>query len=356
MSKIGATSLFSSAGIGTLFVDKEGISINTSNELIDKRACLHRYLYPNCESITGDIWNDSVFERIVESHTRLKNQILFATPPCQGMSLAGKRKVNDRRNLLITRVVEFIKRTKPKIIFIENVMQLYSTKINVDGNIILITDYLKNELKDEYQYFNFFKVNAKDFNTAQDRKRAIIVISNCDFQLPPPSNEITVYDVIRHLPSLESGEKSNIPYHNAPVHNPNHILFMKHTPTGKTAFENSVHYPKKKDGTRIKGFMTTYKRISWDKPAPTITMANGSISSQNNVHPGWMLENGMYSDARVLTVKEIMLLSGLADDFTLPKETSETLIRQIIGECVPPKIFEGIIKYNFLQIKKMIGK
>ena len=69
-------------------------------------------------------------------------------------------------------------------------------------------------------------------------------------------------------------------------HNERHKLWMTHTPTGKTSFLNKVYYPKKESGERIKGFATTYKRIEWDKPAPTITMANGSISSQNNVHPG----------------------------------------------------------------------
>ena len=49
--------------------------------------------------------------------------------------------------------------------------------------------------------------------------------------------------------------------------------------------------------------------MHWDKPAPTITMKNGSISSQNNVHPGRLLPNGTYSDARVLTVAELSILT-----------------------------------------------
>ena len=103
-------------------------------------------------------------------------------------------------------------------------------------------------------------------------------------------------------------------------------------------------YPQKEDGTRIRGFATTYKRISWDKPAPTITMCNGGISSQNNVHPGRKLADGTYSDARVLSLKELMILTGLPDDWEAPEWASENLIRKVIGEGIPPKLIEAIIK------------
>ncbi|RTZ84821.1 MAG: hypothetical protein DSY95_05690, partial [SAR324 cluster bacterium] len=119
--------------------------------------------------------------------------------------------------------------------------------------------------------------------------------------------------------------------------------FLKHTPTGKTALQNKIHYPKKENGERIKGYATTYKRIEWDKPAPTITMANGSVSSQNNVHPGRLKADGTYSDARVLTLKEIFILTGLPDDWAPPEWASENLIRHVIGEGVPPKLIDAIL-------------
>ena len=145
---------------------------------------------------------------------------------------------------------------------------------------------------------------------------------------------------------MESNQKSKIKYHVAKKQNDRHVLWLKNTPTGKTAFENKVHYPQKSDETRIKGFMTTYKRIEWDKPAPTITMCNGAVSSQNNVHPGRPgrpKKNGEYSDARVLTLKEIFILSGLPNDWNPPDWASENMIREVIGEGVPPKLIEAIL-------------
>lgn len=88
--------------------------------------------------------------------------------------------------------------------------------------------------------------------------------------------------------------------------------------------------------------------MEWDKPAPTITMRNDAISSQTNVHPGRKLPNGKFSDARVLTPLELIILTSLPNDWKIPHNTPEILIRQCIGESVPPllikKVCEGIFK------------
>ena len=72
-------------------------------------------------------------------------------------------------------------------------------------------------------------------------------------------------------------------------------------------------------------------------------MANGSISSQNNVHPGRLKSDGTYSDARVLSLKEIFILTGLPEDWHPPKWASENLIRQVTGEGIPPKLIDRLL-------------
>ncbi len=148
----------------------------------------------------------------------------------------------------------------------------------------------------------------------------------------PVDKKVTVREAIGNLLSLESGEKSDIKWHFARKHDKNNILWMKHTPTGKSAFSNDVYYPKKKDGTRIKGYESSYRRIKWDEPAPAITIRNDCIASQRNVHPGRLLDNGTYSDARVLTPLELMILNSLPTDWYIPDDTPEILIGQVIGE------------------------
>ena len=341
---IKGTSLFCNVGIAETYLKRNNIEIVVANELLSDRAKFYKFSYPETDIITGDITDDKIFNEIVEKSKAAKIEFLLATPPCQGMSVAGKMNEHDPRNLLIIKAIEFIKKVKPKNIIIENVPTMLKTSILVNKKKIKIVDYINNELAKDYK-ISFNILNAADYGTPQTRNRTIVLMSKIgEWPLPKKQKQITVEEAIGYLPSLEAGEMSEIKYHNAPKHNERHILWMKHTPTGKTAFDNKIYYPQKEDGTMIKGFSTTYKRISWDKPAPTITMGNGSISSQNNVHPGRKKEDGTYSDARVLTVKELMILTGLPDDWKIPDWAKENFIRKVIGEGVPPKLIEAIIK------------
>ena len=85
---------------------------------------------------------------------------------------------------------------------------------------------------------------------------------------PKPEKKIfTVRETIGNLPSLEAGQKSDIKWHFARKHTPENILWMKHTPTGCSAFSNPVYFPKKADGTRIKGFMLIDEKTFVDRPS-----------------------------------------------------------------------------------------
>ena len=88
--------------------------------------------------------------------------------------------------------------------------------------------------------------------------------------------------------------------------------------------------------------------MQWNQPCPARTTYSGSISSHNNVHPGHLLPDGTYSDARVLTLLETFIVSSIPEDITFPKGVSDTFIRTIIGEAVPPHLTERILE--------MIGK
>ncbi len=341
---INGISLFANVGIGETYLKEKGINICVSNELVEQRCDFYSHLYPESEMICGDITNPKIFNKLVELYEEKNCDFLISTPPCQGMSQAGKMDKNDPRNLLIIQTIEFIKKVKPSNIIIENVPQILKFSIKVDGEEVKITDYIFRELKPLKYDINYEVLDSADYGTPQTRKRAIFLISNIKkWEFPEKMEKITVRDAIGDLPSIESGEKSNIPNHYAKKHNENHILWMKHTPTGETAFDNEEHYPKK-DNRRIKGFKSTYKRMEWDKPAPTITTCNISISSQNNVHPGRKNEDGTYSDARVLSILEILRLSGLPDDWDIPDWASENFVRKAIGEGFPPKFSAKLIE------------
>ena len=208
---------------------------------------------------------------------------------------------------------------------------------------------IKEILEDKYltKYNIEMKVlNAKDYGVPQSRPRAITIMykKGLKWKWPKKQKEITLKEAIGYLPSLESGQESNLKYHNSRKHLDTHILWMKHTPTGCSAHDNIEFYPVKKDGSRIKGFNATYKRMKWDAPAPAVTMRSDAISSQENVHPGRKLNDGTYSDARVLTLRELFIVESLPEEWNIPSWCSDTFIRQIIGEAVPPMLAYNVVK------------
>lgn len=342
-------SLFSSAGVGEAYLSQIGVNIIVANELIPRRAKLHSELYPECKTICGDITNKDIFNEIINSSKDI--DFLLASPPCQGMSIAGKNRgqetmILDPRNFLINYVFDAIELLTPKYVMIENVKQLLNIQLPYKGKLHRVVDILEFKFGDKYE-IDAQAVDAADLGVPQTRVRAIIKMypkgTKWDWA-KPIEQKITVRDAIGHLPSLEAGEISGIKWHFARPHIYNNILCMKHTPTGCTAFANKIHYPKKEDGSRIKGYESSYRRIRWDEPSPTITIRNDCISSQRNVHPGRLLKDGTYSDARVLTPLELMLLNSLPSDWNIPDDTPEILIRQIIGESIPPLMVKSIVK------------
>ena len=62
------------------------------------------------------------------------------------------------------------------------------------------------------------------------------------------------------------------------------------------------------------------------------------------MHPGRLLPDGTYSDARVLTPLELMIIDSLPSDWNVPDDTPEILIRQVIGESIPPLMVKRIIE------------
>lgn len=348
-NRLKGISLFSSAGIGETYFKDIGIDIVVANELLPKRAELYKHISPETAVICGDITNQDIFNKIIDS-TPKDLDFLLASPPCQGMSVAGKNRCQttmemDERNYLITYVVKAIKLTNPTYVLIENVPALLKLELNYRSQYRTVLDILK------YEFSNTFDIDGKvidssDYGVPQTRLRAIIKMCKKDktWTWPKKKSKVTVEMAIGNLPSLEAGEESNIKWHFARKHSADNILWMKHTPTGKSAFSNPIYYPQKKDGTRNKGYESSYRRIRWDAPAPTITIRNDCIASQRNVHPGRLLDDGTYSDARVLTPLELMLLTSLPSDWNIPDDTPEILIRQCIGESIPPLMLKEIVR------------
>lgn len=370
-------SLFANVGVAEArFNELPNAHVVVANELIQRRAALYQQIYPKSKMICGDILDDNVFNRILKESINRGVDVIMATPPCQGISTAGQKIENDERNSLTIPAIQMIKVITPRYALIENVPGYVNTYIEYEDGRHLLTEIIENQLSKEYN-ISINIVNTDDYEVPQTRERAIILISRKDqpvWSLPHKSSKkVTMRDTIGNIPIIDpfikdlspeefkelfpkyeerktvalNISKWNIP----PVHVYRQVKSMQYTPTGKTAFDNKLYKPVKSNGDFVKGYHNTYKRQNWDTPAYTVTMDNRKISSQNNVHPGRPSgkdKNGneIYSDARTLTLYELMLIMSIPPNWPIPENTEEAFLRRIIGEGIPPlftkKLFEMI--------------
>ena len=347
--KINGVSLFSSAGIAETYFEELGIDIKVANELLPKRCELYKCLHKNTKMICGDITNNNIFTNINNEIKNNKCKFLIATPPCQGMSSLGKKDYsNDKRNYLIFYVIDIIEDNDFDFILIENVPKFLKLYFPYENNLKTLDEILKIKFSEKYNIETVI-LNAEDYGVPQSRPRGFIKLYKKNFKwtLPKKQQRITLQEAIGALPSLESGNKSSLKWHNAKVHNQREILAMRHTPEGCSALKNEIYFPKKENGDRIKGFHNTYKRMKWNEPCPARAMNNGNMGGHNNVHPGRLLSDGTYSDARVLTLRELFIVSSLPADWDLPSWCTDNLIRTVIGEAIPPLFCKNIIKGIF---------
>lgn len=346
--KINAMSLFSSAGIGELNVHNKNLNFVVANELIEKRANTYKFFYPSTKMIQGNILDEDIKNNILKVAYNNNIKFLLATPPCQGLSTVGKNKFQkdferDERNFLIFEVFEFIDKLNLDYILIENVPRFLDMYFPFGNEFLKLEKILKIKYSSIYNIESRV-INAKEYGVAQSRPRSIIKLfrKGLTWEWPKKEKEISLKEAIGHLPSLEPGEFSEIKWHYAKKSRKQIIECLRHTKPGTSAISNDIYYPKKENGERIKGFHNTYKRMTWDDPAPARTTYSGSISSHNNVHPGILRSDGTYSDPRVLSLLETFIVSSINPNIEFPENTSDTFIRTIIGEAIPPKLLEKI--------------
>lgn len=281
---LSAVSLFCSSGIGDIALETTGVKVLVANELIPERAELYKHNFPQSTLFCGDIW--SLNEKLInETKKKLEGNdldILFATPPCQGMSKNGQGKLLnairkglkpkfDTRNRLIIPCLDIAVALQPRILVMENVPEMENTFILENDNpdsVISILDYISKKLGKEY-VGSWEVVEFADYVVPQRRQRLITVFSRDKFvidyiekfntALPERTHSKTfengkslwrtVRDTISNLPkldakSLETSNDPSIPFHRVPLLDQDKYFWVSNTPPEKGAFDNQCVNPK----------------------------------------------------------------------------------------------------------------
>ena len=233
--------------------------------------------------------------------------VLDGSPPCQGFSTAGKRKVNDNRNELFKEYARLIKDLQPKVFVMENVLGMVQGKMK--GMFIEIIKTLKAL---NYQV-KCKQLNAKYYNVPQSRKRLIFIGVRSDLNkqsvFPKPNKKIITFN------QAVKGLKNQI----VPKLSP----FLKEVVPIMKIGQNM------NDVTGKGGFQTY--RLYPNKPCPTITKIIAGTGFGALIHP--------FED-RVLSIHEMKRCTSFPDEFIFNENYKESKAR--IGNSVPPKLIQAI--------------
>jgi len=267
-NKLKAVSLFSSAGIGELGLRSVGIDLIAANEIIDYRAKIHDLNFDNCKMFKGDIneIKSSYIQFIKNELDKEELFLLYATPPCQGMSSngmgrlkleidKGNRTIFDDRNKLIIPTIEIIKELNPRWIIIENVPKMKNTIINYKNESIKISEFIERNLPKEYVGTPEI-VSCEDYGVPQTRKRLISIYTKDQnaidffyhnkesfFHDDLKERKVNLREAIGSLPKLDAvlnknSKKDFHEYHYVPIMNEEKYFWISNTKEGSTAYNN----------------------------------------------------------------------------------------------------------------------
>lgn len=252
-------SLFSSAGVGCYGFKQEGYYCIATVELLERRLKIQRYnnkcIY-NSGYICGDMTNQETKDKVFAEIDLWKHgfnikdlDVLIATPPCQGMSVANHKKRNElKRNSLVVESIRMVKDISPKFFIFENVRAfLTSICTDIDGIDKPIKEAIDNNLAGEYNIL-YRVVNFKDYGCPSSRTRTLVIGVRKDLKeitpydiFPDRQAECTLRQVIGNLPSLKTmGEISkNDIYHNFRRYSPHMEAWIADIKEGQSAFDNT---------------------------------------------------------------------------------------------------------------------
>lgn len=370
-------SLFSSAGVGCYGFHQEGFECIASVELIEKRMQIQRY-NNKCKNddgyIVGDLQSeqthhllDIAISKYFNNEKKQDIDIIMATPPCQGMSVANHKKNNELgRNSLVVESIKITKKFQPKFFLFENVSAFSKTICtDTDGVDKTIGDAIASHLAEIY-HIETQILNLKNYGANSSRTRTLVIGVRRDLNntcpllfFPDYKKEKTLEQVIGHLPSLkEMGEFSeNDFFHSFRKYKPRMSPWIRATPYGKSAFDNEldIHKPHQvKDGQIVINKRKNggkYQRQYWDKIAPCVHTRNDCLASQETIHP---------VDDRVFSIRELMFMMSIPKEFKWLdpsinpddlesfeekdklRTKTDTLIRKSIGEAVPTGVISNI--------------
>lgn len=311
-NRFSLASLFSGAGGLDIGFEKHGFTTIWAND-IDIDACNTHRNWSKTNVICGDITK-------IDFDTIPKADVIAGGFPCQGFSLAGPRKIDDKRNILYRYFVKLVEEKKPLAFVAENVKGILTLG---DGAIIeaIIEDFSEKG----YKVFPNL-VNAAEYGVPQDRWRVILIGFKKDlkikkYKFPEPSSKrVSLEEALKDIPEPLQEDICN------------------------AAFSSR--------------FMSRNRKRRWDEVSYTVPAMAKQVplhpSSPNMIKVGedcWVFGDGR---TRRFSLQEVAAIQTFPKDMEFCGNLTSKYKQ--IGNAVPVKLAEVIAKDLYAVISAAVNK
>ena len=306
---VTAVSLFTGCGGSDAGVINAGFNVLMANDIIPYAKDTYLANHPETDYVLDSITNIEAFP---------KSDLLVGCYPCQGFSQGGLRQADNKLNYLYLEFARALNAIKPKAFIVENV----SGMVRSDYRHLLL-DQIKTFTEAGYKV-SYKVLSAADYGVAQERKRIFIVGIRADFNLTYQFPEathglnlqdpyLTIQDAIGDLPLWPEGEFYDYDFHWYYMSRDRRRDWLQ---PSKTIVSNARHMP-------LHPVSPILEKLGKDKWA---------FTTENK--------------ARRFSYREASRLQGFAKDFIFPetKNANLTMKYKVIGNAVPPPLFEAVAK------------
>jgi len=315
--KFNVVSTFSGGGGSSLGYLWSGGKVLAAVEWDDNAVDTYRLNFPHTPVIHRDIAKVTTEELLNLTGLMPRELDIFdGSPPCQGLSLFGKRQFDDPHNSLFKEYVRLLRRLQPKVFVMENVSGM------VKGNMKHIFALIMRELKASGYQVKCQLMNAMYFGVPQSRERVIFIGTRNDLGTVP-SHPIGTNKIITIRQALNGLHLSQDDLAPALLKDTWQMYRVLH---GK---EKARHF----------GLVTT----TWNRPSPTVTKDAGSGTTIGIIHPG---------EKRRFAIAELKRLASFPDAFQFVGSFVDQWAR--IGNSVPPRFMEAIAFHIYTAILSKI--
>ena len=305
-----AVSLFSGCGGSDAGVISAGFDVVMANDKLPYARDTYLANHPDTDYVLGDVGKITSFPSA---------ELLVGCYPCQGFSQGGVRQPSRGINQLYLEFSRALRAIKPKAFVVENVSGM------VRRNYAHLLEDQFRVFKEAGYRVKAEVLNAADYGVPQERKRILIVgirddIKVAEYQFPVRTHgdwceqpRVTIRQAIEGMDEWPEGE----------------------------FYSREFHWY----------YLSRDRRRDWDEVSKTIVanprhvplhpMSPKLIKKQHNE---WIFEKE--GRARRFSYREAARLQGFSADFVFPDTTAGSLDMRykVVGNAVPPPLFEAVVK------------